>query len=380
MKVLYCYKYAILGGVCTQLINRLEVLQGSGLMEAEIVFWKDLGIGKALSGCPVRIEPDGGKVRELIASKGFDVVVIIDTPEYQEALDDLKDVPVITEIHTTTELGLEYLKQRDWSTSGYIVPSVYSQTMLRQRFGVGEDSPVRVVPDSLDVRLFPRVTVERPCSRPIFGWVGKLDDHKDWRSFMALAARIFDMGVDAEFWLFGGETAPVKRQAEFIDECERLNLHTRCRWFPRVEYRAMHRVYAAVRESGGAVIVTSINESFGMSVLEAIVCGCPVVASRVGALPEIAPERSYVRFYELGDIEEAAGLAVEFLKPDVAAALRENLDSDRQWLLECYSSEAVGSKYLDTLRELMTGAPAPAPASPSAMGGDASAPSRSGSL
>ncbi|MFH1420013.1 MAG: glycosyltransferase family 4 protein, partial [Planctomycetota bacterium] len=352
MKVLYCYKYAILGGVCAQLINRLEVLQGAGLMETEIVFREDLGIGDALSGYTVRIEPDGSKVRGLIASKNFDVVVIIDTPEYQEALDDLKNVPIITEIHTTTESGLEYLARRNWTTSGYIVPSVYSQTMLRERFGVGEDAPVRVVPDSLDARFFPRVTVERPCSRPVFGWVGKLDDHKDWRTFMALAARMSATGVDAEYWLFGGETAPVRRQAEFIDECERLNLYTRCRWFPRVAYRAMHRVYAAVRDSGGAVIVTSINESFGMSVLEALVCGCPVVASRVGALPEIAPGRSYVGFYDLGNVEEAAGRAIEFLKPDVATALRKNLDGDRQWLLNRYSSEAVGPRYLDALRGL----------------------------
>lgn len=353
MKVLYCYKYAILGGVCTQLINRLDVLQGAGLMEAEIVFWMDLGIGEDLSGYPVFIEPDGGKVKELVQSKGFDVVVVIDTPEYQEALDDLKDVPIITEIHTTTEMGLAYLKKRNWTTSGYIVPSVYSQTMLRERFGVGEDAPVRVVPDSLDMRLFPRVTVERPCSRPIFGWVGKLDDHKDWRSFMGLAARVSDMGVDAEFWLFGGETAPITRQAELIDECERLNLHTHFRWFPRVEYRAMHRVYAAVRASGGAMVVTSINESFGMSVLEAIVCGCPVVASRVGALPEIAIDRPYVSFYELGDIKEAAGMAIDFLKPDVAASLRESLDSDLPHLVGSYSSEVVGPKYLDALRGLM---------------------------
>ena len=202
----------------------------------------------------------------------------------------------------------------------------------------------------------------------VIGWIGKLDDHKDWRTFRALAARMSATGVDAEYWLFGGGTMPIRRQAEFIDECERLNLYTRCRWFPRVEYRAMHCVYAAVRDSGGAVIVTSINESFGMSVLEALVCGCPVVASRVGALPEIAPDRPYLGFYDLGDIEEAAGTAIEFLKPDVATALRKDLDSDRQWLLDRYSSEAVGPKYLDALRGLMTGVSAPA------TGGDAPSP------
>ena len=49
--------------------------------------------------------------------------------------------------------------------------------MLHERFGVGDDAPIRVVPNSIDPRLFPRVDVGGFGSRPIFGWIGKLDDH-----------------------------------------------------------------------------------------------------------------------------------------------------------------------------------------------------------
>lgn len=351
MNVLYCYKFGILGGVCTQLINRLEVLSRQGDMRAEIVFWKDMGISESLAGYPIRFEKDPEAVRRLIRERKFDVVVVIDTPEYLEAFGRERDFPLVTEVHTTTELGLGYLKERNWSTDGYIVPSEYSRQMLRERFGVGTDAPVEVVPNSIDRRLFPRAESAIPGSRPVFAWVGKLDDHKDWRTFLSLAARICER-IDAEFWIVGGETAPAHRVEEFIDACERLALHPHCRWFPRIEYRAIHRMHAAVRQSGGAALMTSINESFGMAVLEALMCGVPVVASRVGALPEIAPDAPYVRFYELGDVETAAALAVESVGDTMAADLRRALDADLPHLLDRYASENVGPRYLQTLRAL----------------------------
>ncbi len=69
-----------------------------------------------------------------------------------------------------------------------------------------------------------------------------------------------------------------------------------------------------------ALLVPSLNEGFGLPVLEAMACGCPVLASRAGALPEV-----------VGD----AGL---LLPPDDAAAwLRELLalaaDGERRAVL-----------------------------------------------
>ena len=356
MKILYCYRYGILGGVCTQLINRLEALRDSPDFEAHLVFAKDMGISRTLAGYPhLHFEPEPQKVRAMALAGNFDAVVVIDTAEYLEAMSDLKDTPVITEVHTTTERGLEYLQHRNWKTAGYIVPSEYSRWMLRERFGVGRDAPVRVVPNSLDISLFPRVEIANPSARPIFAWVGKLDDHKNWRGFLNIAARITDLGLDAEFWMVCGETAPASVESEFIELCDRLSLSDRIRWFPRIEYRAMHRLYAAVRASGGAKLVTTINESFGMSVLEALISGCPVVASRVGALPEIAPGRSYLRFYECGECDEAAAAAVRIAEPDEAARVRAEIDRDLDWLLGRYSCETVAQHYLETLRDLCSG-------------------------
>ena len=56
-----------------------------------------------------------------------------------------------------------------------------------------------------------------------------------------------------------------------------------------------------------AVVVPSRNEGFGLPALEAMACGCPVVAARAGALPEVCGE------------------AADLLDPDDAAAWRDAL-------------------------------------------------------
>ena len=58
-------------------------------------------------------------------------------------------------------------------------------------------------------------------------------------------------------------------------------------------------------------IMPSVYEGFGLPVLEAMACGCPVVTSREGSIPEIAAEAcEYVDAYDIDSI--AAGISKVF--------------------------------------------------------------------
>lgn len=355
MKVLYCYRYGILGGVCTQLLNRLRVLDtAEERFEAHLAFSRDYGISKTLAGHPhLLFEGNPKKVREYAEREEFDAVVVIDTEEYLKALADLAETSLIIEVHTTVEKGLQYLGSETWSPAGFVVPSEYSRRLLEERFGYGTREPIEVVPNSLDPTLFPRVEVSSPPSRPVVAWIGKLDTHKNWRGFLEVASAVLDKGVDTEIWMVGGETAPPQVETELIEELMVRGLSTRARWFPRIEYQAMHRLYAAVRLSGGLTVVTSRNESFGMSVLEALMCGCPVVASRVGGIPEIAPDQPYLKLYELGDYQRAAALVVETLEGETSDSVYSTLAAERPWLVDRFSTKVIGERYREVLRGLI---------------------------
>ncbi len=81
-----------------------------------------------------------------------------------------------------------------------------------------------------------------------------------------------------------------------------------------------HVRFMGVRSDIGTVIacshlllLPSQEESFGLSALEAMACGVPVVASRVGGLPEVIENGRSGLLFSVGNTDEAAEKAVKIL-------------------------------------------------------------------
>ena len=60
-------------------------------------------------------------------------------------------------------------------------------------------------------------------------------------------------------------------------------------------------------------LLPSENESFGLAALEAIACGAPVVASRVGGLPEAVSHGETGYLFPVGAVDEMADAGVRIL-------------------------------------------------------------------
>ncbi len=60
-------------------------------------------------------------------------------------------------------------------------------------------------------------------------------------------------------------------------------------------------------------IIPSQSESFGLSALEAMSCGVPVISSSVGGLPELNLHGETGYIAEIGDIDRMAKYTIELL-------------------------------------------------------------------
>ena len=71
---------------------------------------------------------------------------------------------------------------------------------------------------------------------------------------------------------------------------------------------------APLLASADLFLLPSQSESFGLSALEALACGVPVVASRAGGLPEVVQDGITGALRPVGDVEGMAAAAMDLLR------------------------------------------------------------------
>jgi glycosyltransferase involved in cell wall biosynthesis len=189
-------------------------------------------------------------------------------------------------------------------------------------------------------------------------WVGKLDDHKNWRGFLASARRLLDRRDDFDLWLAGGETAKDSVAEEMLDMARELKLLDRLRWLQRVEYRSMPVLYSLVAASGGLTVSTSCDESFGMTVAESLACGCPAAAAAVGALPEVLEGPLAAGLYPYFELDALVATLERLLDDEVERERMARLG--RASIVERFGIETAGRAYFETVRRVVDAASAAA--------------------
>ncbi len=146
---------------------------------------------------------------------------------------------------------------------------------------------IRVVHHGIDAR-FRRESPERieavlrtrDLSRPYFLYVGGSGPIKNLDTLLEGFRRFRQSSKDGSALLLGGD---LRWAPDLPRDLERLGLGGDVRSEGFIGDEELLALYSGAT----AVVVPSRHESFGFPALEAMACGTPVVATRVGALPEL---------------------------------------------------------------------------------------------
>ncbi len=181
--------------------------------------------------------------------------------------------------------------------------------------------------------------------RPYLLHVGAMVPRKDLRTLLAAFELVAAAGSDLTLVLAGHKT---RRWASDWDHVrtylqERPHLHRRIRVLNYVRDSDMPMLYAGA----AACVSTSLLEGFGLTVLEGLASGRPVVATRGSAISEIADDVVY--FGEARQPETYAGA--------ITAALRQTepqADAGRR-VASRYTWESTAQQTLQAYRDACQG-------------------------
>jgi len=96
-------------------------------------------------------------------------------------------------------------------------------------------------------------------------------------------------------------------------------------------------------------VFPSLSEGLPLAILEAMAAGLPIIATRVGGVPEVAPEGELAWYANPGDVEELAALMVS-AATDRAELIRRGAAA-RARAFERYSVEFMTDQYEALYRE-----------------------------
>jgi glycosyltransferase involved in cell wall biosynthesis len=331
--------------------QRMPTLRPEG-WSVDAIFRADYGGASDLESAGVdKIVIAGRKLakvttRELRATS-YDAVTIVDTPELIAPVRASFSGNLIYEIHTPVGRVLEMNAADDLSRCDLIlVPSAWSKRWVLAHFpSLGSDL-IRVCPNIVSDREFrPDGANAGIGGHPEILWVGKLALYKNWREAVRIAG-LMAAGRSISFTIVTGGLVDQKRAEELLTEWLAAGITDRARWLHNLPLSAMADLYRQAARSGGALLSTSLNESFCLAIHEALRCGLPVVATRVGACPEIVRHEISGLLYEPGE-DAVASAHVERLLTD--REFRAHVMRGAAAALADYDEQELASRYLGLL-------------------------------
>ena len=151
-----------------------------------------------------------------------------------------------------------------------------------------EQHQITAIPNGVDADFCPLPSAEVAAIRQQYQGssqafcllnVGSSHQRKNIPTILNALLRLRDRGVAVELWKVGEEfTAP---QAAFIKV---HHLDSIVKVLGKPDRATLQQIYNAA----DALIAPSLYEGFGLTILEAMACGTPVISANVSSLPEVA--------------------------------------------------------------------------------------------
>ncbi len=173
---------------------------------------------------------------------------------------------------------LRMMEKRSYRRSDHIVTiSKDTATVLIEKYGISNDD-LTIVPCGIDEDIFkPIPEVEKRQNEVLF--VGRFEQRKGLDLLLAAAERVQRRIPDLRIVLAGGNP-----EGKWVSQLTKeFGLAGKIVFPERLSDKQLARLY----NEASLVVVPSVFEGFGLTAIEAMACGTPVIATEVFGLREL---------------------------------------------------------------------------------------------
>lgn len=269
----------------------------------------------------------------------------------RESLKPKRYLPVITTLHGTdiTLVGADrsYLPITRYGivqSDGVTAISHYLKEATREIFNFDD---IEVIPNFICQHDYARHAVAdlraslAPQGLPLLVHVSNFRPVKRPVDCVEILYRVSQKGIDTRLVLVG-------------DGSERLNVEHRARCLGVLEkcvFVGKQPNIADYLSAADVLLLPSDQESFGLAALEAMACEVPVIASRVGGIPEVVTDGETGFLSAVGDVDKMADDAARLLTDH---ALRIEMGKRaRESAVERYRTDLVIPRYIDYYNKVL---------------------------
>ena len=194
-------------------------------------------------------------------------------------------------------------------------------------------------------RYAPALKDQLGSNHPIFMHISNFRQVKRVRDIIGIFARVNAERASRLVMIGDG---PERVTAE--DETRRLGVEGSVSFLGKIDD------IAPLLASADIFLLPSETESFGLSALEALASGVPVVCTRVGGLPEVVRDNETGFLCEVGDVEGMARVSLELLNdPERWQQMSKLAAADAR---ARFSEEQIVTQYEHMYRTSLEAAPA----------------------
>ncbi|MEK3788960.1 glycosyltransferase family 4 protein [Paenibacillus sp. FSL K6-1230] len=316
MKVLFVF-YIPSGGMETLNRQRCTALRKRGIMAECLYYEPGAGLQNPVD-FPVHVTRDDEQTRRILREGQYDVIVVTTDHSSFERFRSLGfQGKLVLEIQG---YGPMEVARAELAKAMPIVQAHASALLNPNTPHIAKlfnelypTIPKFHMNNCFDTTSFTYYSASKPDA-PIVAWIGRIEDNKNWREFLYIGYRLMQEYPQLRLWMFEDASLSVPAEREQFEQLV-LGLGLG----PRLEIRSnipnvqMAYYYSQIGDSGGLLCSTSKVEGAPLSILEALSCRCPVLASNSDGVTASVIHNVTGKRYMLGDIEQAVRGAKELM-------------------------------------------------------------------